>query len=130
MVYIDLEEDHNRILGYAIWLILNKSYVHRQYVDRNEDTYDRKVTNVKTTRRETSAFPIILNLHQGSILSLYLFLFSYKWSYHIMDVVPWCMLFVVTNSMTWNYYKLDLWREAMEAKGLKLSKSKIDMEYK
>lgn len=35
--------------------------------------YERMITSVKTTRRETSKFTITVGLHQGSSLSLYLF---------------------------------------------------------
>ena len=48
---------------------------------------------------------------------------------HMQDEVPWCMLFaddivlVVETKVEVNA-KLELWREALESKGLKISRNK------
>ena len=57
--------------------------------------YNRAITIVKITIKETSDFSITVSLHQGSTLSLYLFtLVIDELTKHIQDDIPWCMLFV------------------------------------
>ena len=50
-----------------------KKGVIKRYIELVKDIYDRSITIVKITIGETSEFPIIVGLHQGSTLSPYLF---------------------------------------------------------
>ena len=57
--------------------------------------YDGVVTMIRSSAGETSEFSIIVGLHQGSILSPYLFvLVMNELTRYIQDDIPWCMLFV------------------------------------
>ena len=86
------------------------------------------VTSVRTSNGDTDDFPIRIELHQGSALSPYLFAL-------VMDEVtrdiPWCMLFaddvvLVDESRTGVNQKLELWRETLESKGFRLSRTKTE----
>jgi hypothetical protein len=46
-------------------ILLQKSYI--------KDMYDNVVTSVRTSDGDTNDFPINIGLHQGSVLSPYLF---------------------------------------------------------
>ena len=74
----------------------------------------------------------LLYLHQGSTLNPYLFaLVMDELTRHMQDEVPWCMLFaddivLVAETKVKVNAKLELWRESLESKGLKISKNKTE----
>ena len=75
-------------------------------------------------------------MHQQS-LSPYLFaLVMDELTGHIQDVIPRCMLYaddigLIDETQEGVNAKLNLWREVLESKGLRLSRSKTEyMEYK
>ena len=93
-------------------------------------------TTLRTTVGETNDFLIIVGLHQGSALSPYLFaLVIDVLTRHIEDEVPWYMFFaddivLVAKTKVKVNIKLEIWRESIELKGLKISKNKTEyMEY-
>jgi hypothetical protein len=94
--------------------------------------YDNIVTSVRTSDGNTNDFPINIGRHQGSALSSYLFaLVMDEVTRDIQGSIPWCMLFVddvvlVDESRTGVEQKLELWRRTLEAKGFKLSRSKME----
>ena len=50
---------------------------------------------------------------------------------HMQDEVPWCMLFaydivLVAETKVKVNAKLELWRETLESKGLKISRNKFE----
>jgi len=70
---------------------------------------------VRTQDGATEDFPITIGLHQGSTLSPYLFtLVLDVLTEHIQELAPRCMLFAKT------------WRQALEAYGFRLSRSKTE----
>ena len=94
--------------------------------------YDKVIIIVKTTIGETSEFSITIGLHQGSILSPYLFaLVMDELTMHIQDDIPWCMLFaddivLIDETKSGVNAKLDVWREVLESKGFKISRTKTE----
>ena len=91
--------------------------------------YKNCSTKVRTTCGYIKAIEIQVGLHQGSALSLLLFII-------IMDVIteeigedmPWTMLFaddlgLCDSSCEHLERRLELWRERMKSVGLKLSRS-------
>jgi hypothetical protein len=93
--------------------------------------YDNVVTSIRTSDRDTNDFPINIGLHQGSALSPYLFSFVMdEVTRDIQGGIPWCMFFtnnvvLMDESRTWIDQKLKLWRRTLEAKGFRLSRSKM-----
>ncbi|KAM2508308.1 hypothetical protein ACFX1W_030523 [Malus domestica] len=93
---------------------------------------DGAKTTVRTHEGQTENFPITVGLHQGSSVSSYLFaLVMDELTGHIQDDIPWCMLFVddlvlIDETQEGVNAKLNLWREVLESKGLRLSRSKTE----
>ena len=90
------------------------------------------MANVRTSRSLTSDFSITIRLHQGSVLSPFLFAIvidEFTRANH--DEISWCMLFVdsivlVDETRVRVNVKLELWRQTLESRGFKLSKSKME----
>jgi len=94
--------------------------------------YEGANTRVKSLVGKTEDFRVGVGVgvHQGSALSPYLFsLVIDEITKSIQGEVPWCMLFaddvvLVGESLEEVNYRLKEWREALESKGLKISRSK------
>jgi hypothetical protein len=56
-----------------MWWALDKHKVRTKYVTLIKDMYDKVLTSVRTTDKDTNVFLIIIGLHQGSTLIPYLF---------------------------------------------------------
>ena len=103
--------------------------VTKRYIEMIQDMYSRVMTMVRTIVGETNDFSITVGLHQGSALSPYIFALV------MQDEVPWCMFFVddivlVVETKVKVNAQLELWRAALESKGLKISRNKTEyMEY-
>ncbi|KAM1471536.1 hypothetical protein ACFX14_042016 [Malus domestica] len=102
------------------------------YIQAIKDMYEGAKTAVRTHEGQTESFPITVGLHQGSSLSPYLFaLVMDELTGHIQDDIPWCMLFaddivLIDETQEGVNAKLNLWREVLESKGLRLSRSKTE----
>ena len=94
--------------------------------------YDGVVARVITAEGYSEEFSITAGLHQGSSLSLYLFTIVIdELTREIQDKVPWCMFFaddivLVDESRSGVNHKLELWRQTLESKGFRLSKTKTE----
>jgi hypothetical protein len=68
--------------------------VPTKYITLIKDMYKDAMTCVRTCDGDTSDFPIKIGLHQGSVLSPYLFaLVMDEVTRDIQGDIPWCMLF-------------------------------------
>ncbi|KAL4188663.1 hypothetical protein AMTRI_Chr08g203230 [Amborella trichopoda] len=91
--------------------------------------YDGTLT-IQITSGETSEFSMTIGLHQGSALSPYLFvLVMHNLTRHLQDEVPRCTLFgddivLIDEAQNSVNKKLELWRDALESKGFKISWTK------
>ncbi|WVZ78102.1 hypothetical protein U9M48_025865 [Paspalum notatum var. saurae] len=132
MVFIDLEKAYDKISRNVMWWALEKHKVPTKYVTLIKDMYNKVVTSVRTTDGDTSDFPINIGLHQGSALSPYLFaLVMDEVTRDIQGDIPWCMLFaddvvLVDESQAGVNRKLELWRQTLESKGFRISRSKTE----
>jgi len=97
-----------------------------------KDMYNNVVTSVRTNDGNTDYFSIKIGLHQGSALSPYLFaLVMDEVTRNIQGDIPWCMLFaddvvLVDESQARVNRKLELWRQTLESKGFRLSRTKTE----
>ena len=73
MVFIDLEKAYDKIPRNIMWWTLDKHKVPIKYVGLIKHMYNNVVTRVRTSDRDTDDFLIRIGLHQGSVLSSYLF---------------------------------------------------------
>jgi hypothetical protein len=93
--------------------------------------YDNILTSVQTSDGDTNDFPINIGLHQESALSPLFALVIDEVTRDIQGDIPCCMLFVddvvlVDESRMEVDQKLELWRRTLEAKGFRLSMSKME----
>jgi hypothetical protein len=101
---------------WIIWWALQKHKVLTKYITLIKDMYDNIVTSVRTSDGDTNDLPIKIGLHQGLVLSPYLFSFVVdEVTRDIRGGIPWCMLFaydvvLVDESRTGVGQKLELWR--------------------
>jgi hypothetical protein len=86
----------------------------------------------RTSDGDTDDFPINIGLHQGSALSPYLFaLVIDEVTRDIQGDISWCMVLsddvvLIEESRSGVSQKLKLWRQTLEAKGFRLSRSKTE----
>ena len=137
MVFKDLEKAYDRVPREILWRVLALKGIKVAYIQAIKDMYEGAMTYVKTPCGVSQEFPISIGLHQGSALSPYLFaIVMDELTKHIQDEVPWCMLFaddivLVDETRAGINHKLELWRETLEGKGFRLSRSKTEyMEFK
>ncbi|KAL3527949.1 hypothetical protein ACH5RR_012605 [Cinchona calisaya] len=136
MKFIDLEKAHDRVPREVMWRVLEKRGVRVAYIESIKEMYKDVVTSVRTPEGLTREFPINIGLHQGSALNPYLFVLVIdELTRHIQEEIPWCMLFVddivlVDETEGGVNAKHEIWKETLEAKGFKISRSKIEyMEF-
>jgi len=111
---------------------LEKRAMPIAYMQVIRDMHDGVRTRVSTLVGDIGDFLIDLGLHHGSTLSHFVFtVIMDELTRGIQDELPWCMLFaddiilidetrVVVNT------KLERWRDTLEAKGFRLSRSKTE----
>ena len=132
LAFIDLEKAYDRVPREIIWGVLDKKGVTLRYIDVIKDMYNGVVTMVRTPTGEGSEFPVTIGLHQGSALSPYLFaLIMDELTREIQDDVPWCMLFaddivLIDETKAGLNTKLERWREALETRGFRISRTKTE----
>ena len=73
MIFIDLEKAYDKVPRDLIWWALEKKCITKRYIEMIQDMSSGAMTTVRTTVGETNDFPINVDLHQGSVLSLYIF---------------------------------------------------------
>jgi hypothetical protein len=104
----------------------------KQNVTLIKDMYNNAMTSVRTNDGNTNYFPIKIGLHQGSALSPYLFaLVMDEVTRDIQGDIPWCMPFandvvLVDESQAGVNRKLELWRQALDSKGFRVSQTKTE----
>jgi Reverse transcriptase (RNA-dependent DNA polymerase) len=129
MIFIDLEKAYDKIPKNSMWWALKKKQVPTKYVTLIKDMYTNVVTCVRACDGESDAFPIKIELHQGSELSPYIFTSLIdEITKDIQGDITWCMLFaddmvLIDENRIIVDQKLELWRQTLESKGFRLSRS-------
>ena len=78
----------------VMWWVLEMKEVPLKYIELIKDIYDGSITSVRTSGGITSEFPITIDLHQESALSLHIFaLVMNEITKSIQVEVPRFMLF-------------------------------------
>ncbi|XP_019238156.1 PREDICTED: uncharacterized protein LOC109218258 [Nicotiana attenuata] len=92
--------------------------------------YEGTKTRVRTVEGDSEHFLVITGLHQGSAHRSFLFaLVMDALTHHIQWEVPWCILFgddvvLIDEKQSSVNESLEIWRQTLEAKGFKLSRTK------
>ena len=73
MVFIDLEKAYNKLPRDLIWWALEKKGVIDKYIEIIKHMHNGAMTTMRTVVGKSNDFPITIGLHQGSVLSPYLF---------------------------------------------------------
>ena len=115
-----------------LWECLRLAETSECYITIIKDMYDGATTTVRRAAGLTEEFKVGVRLHQGSALSPFLFaIIMDKLTKDIKKDTPWDMLFaddIVLSRQNFRELEddLEIWRNGLERRGLKVSWSKTE----
>ena len=131
-VFMDLEKAYDRVPREELWYCMRKSGIVEKYVQLVQDMYEGSEIMVRCAVGTTECFQVRFGLHQGSVLSPFLFAVIMD---RLMDEVrrepPWTMPFGNDIAISGETKKeveqrLESWKYALERRGMKVSRSKTE----
>ncbi|KAK3567338.1 hypothetical protein QTP86_019605, partial [Hemibagrus guttatus] len=131
-VLTNLEKAYDRVPREELWYCMRKSGVAEKYVRVVQDMYERSRTVVRCAVGQTEEFEVEVGLHQGSALSPFLFaIVMDQLSEEVRQESPWTMMFaddivICSESREQVEGNLEMWRFALERRGMKVSRSKTE----
>ncbi|KAK3535012.1 hypothetical protein QTP70_001970 [Hemibagrus guttatus] len=131
-VFVDLEKAYDRVPREELWYCMRKSGVAEKYVRVVQDMYERSRTVVRCAVGQTEEFNVEVGLHQRSALSPFLFaIVMDQLSEEVRQESPLTMMFaddilICSESREQVEVNLEMWRFALERRGMKVSRSKTE----
>ncbi|XP_047492429.1 uncharacterized protein LOC125041485 [Penaeus chinensis] len=128
----DLEKAYDRVPRQEVWNCLRLRGVEEKYIRLIQDMYENSKTVVRCAAGDTEEFEVTVGLHQGSALSPFLLAVIMDCMTEVVQrEAPWDMLFaddVVVCGKTKEEVelRLELWRNAMETRGMRVSRQKTE----
>ena len=130
--FIDLEKAYDRVPREELWECLRLAETSECYIRIIQDMYNGATTTVRSAAELTEEFKVGVGLHQGSALSPFLFaIIIDRLTEDIRKDAPWDMLFADDIVLCRQNHReleedLEIWRNALERRGLKVSQSKTE----
>ena len=126
-----LGKAYDRVPKEELWECLRLAETSECYIKIIQDMYDGATTTVRSAAGLTKEFKVGVGLHQGSALSPLLFaIIIDRLTKDIRKDTPWDMLFADDIVLGKNHRELEedleIWRNALERRGLKVSRSKTE----
>ena len=131
-VFVDPKKAYDRVPREELWECLCLAKTSECYVRVVMDMYDGARTVVRSSAGLTEEFEVGVGLHQGSALSPFLFaIVMDKLTEEIRTESPWDMMFaddivLYREDRRQLQEVLAVWRNTLEKRGLKVSRSKTE----
>ena len=128
--FVDLEKAFDRVPRKVVWWALRKMGVSETLVKTVQAMYHNARARVRVGSSLSEEFEVKVGVHQGSVLSPLLFIIVLEaLSAELTTGCPWELLYaddlaLVAKSMEELTVKLQNWKQAMEAKGLRVNMGK------
>ena len=130
--FIDLGKAYDRVPRKELWGCLRLAETSKCYIRIIKDMYDGATTTMRSAAGLTEEFKVGVELHQGSGVSPFFFaIIMDKPTEDIRKDATWDMLFaddIVLSRQNCRELEddLEIWRNVLERKGLKVSWSKTE----
>jgi hypothetical protein len=133
MAFVDLEKAFDRVPRQVVWWALRQVGIEESLVKVIQSMYEGAETAVKLRDGESKGFEVKVGVHQGSVLSPLLFIIVLEaLSRKFRTGLPFELLYaddlvLMAETEELLMEKVRLWKENMEAKGLRvnLGKTKV-----
>ena len=130
--FINLKKAYDRVPKEELWECLRLAETSECCVRIIKDMYDGATTTVRSAAGLTEELKVDAGLHQGSALSPFLFaIIMDKLTENIRKDAPWDMLFADDLVLSRQNHReleddLEIWRNALEKRSLKVSRCKTE----
>ena len=130
LAFLDLEKAFDRVPRQVIWWALRKLRVEEWLVVLVQSMYNNVRSRVRVGDEYSEEFSVEVGVHQGSVLSPLLFIIVLEaLSLQFRTGCPWELLYaddlvIIANTKQELLDKVQVWKEGMEEKGLRVNMGK------
>ena len=133
--FVDLEKAFDRVPRKVIWWAMRKLGIEEWIVKFVQAMYTNTKSKVRVNDSYTDEFDVKVGVHQGSVLSPLLFVIVLEaLSREFRTGTPWELLYaddlvIIAETEEELRSKLSKWKQAMEAKGLRVNVGKTNVMF-